>query len=103
VALLPLAFAWVGCLYLPVMQTFPFAVRGNTAELRRSDYRLLTSALYSEEDYRNSKKDFWPAFTPIFQATGALNCVVHPADSPGSMGCRTARGKLRQVQKLSAV
>jgi hypothetical protein len=45
------------------MQTFPFAVRGNTAELRRSDYRLLTSALYSEEDYRNSKKDFWPAFT----------------------------------------
>jgi len=63
VALLPLAFAWVGCLYLPVMQTFPFAVRGNTAELRRSDYRLLTSALYSEEDYRNSKKDFWPAFT----------------------------------------
>jgi hypothetical protein len=63
VAVLPLALAWVGSWYMPIMKTFPFPVKGNTAEMRRSDYKLLTSALYSEEEYRNSKKEFWQTFT----------------------------------------
>jgi hypothetical protein len=63
VALLPLALAWACSWYVPFVQTFPFSVTGNTAELRRSDYKLVTSALYSEEEYRNSKKEFWPAFS----------------------------------------
>lgn len=72
VALLPLAFAWVGTWYLPVMQTFPFSVKSNTAESRRADYRAVTSALYSEEEYRNSKKEFWPAFTRCSRRQGRL-------------------------------
>jgi hypothetical protein len=63
VAILPLTFAWVGCWYAPIMKTFPFPVKGNTVEMRRADYKLLTSALYSEEEYRASKKEFWPTFT----------------------------------------
>ena len=63
VALLPLSFALVGCWYFPVMKSFPFRVKDNTVELRRSDYRIVTSALYSEEEFRNSNKEFWPALT----------------------------------------
>ena len=63
IAILPLTLAWVGAWYAPLMKTFPFPVRANTAEMRRSDYKLLASALYSEEEYRNSKKEFWPTFT----------------------------------------
>jgi hypothetical protein len=63
VALLPLAFALAGSWYLPMMRTVPFSVRDNTVELRRSDYREVLSALYSEQEYRNSQKEFWPAFT----------------------------------------
>jgi hypothetical protein len=63
VAILPLTFAWIGCWYAPIMKTFPFPVNGNTAEMRRADYKLLTSALYSEEEYRTFKKEFWPTFT----------------------------------------
>lgn len=63
VALFPLVFAWVGCWYLPIMRTVPFSVKGNTVEMRRSDYKAVISALYSEQEYRGSTKEFWPAFT----------------------------------------
>ena len=63
VALFPLVFAWVGCWYLPIMRTVPFSVKGNTVETRRSDYKAVISALYSEQEYRGSTKEFWPAFT----------------------------------------
>jgi hypothetical protein len=45
------------------MQTFPFPVKSNTVEMRRSDYKTVVSSLYSEEEYRRSNKEFWPAFT----------------------------------------
>jgi hypothetical protein len=63
VAVLPLAFALAASWYLPVVETFPFPVKNNTAELRRSDYREVLSALYSEPEFRNTQKEFWPAFT----------------------------------------
>jgi hypothetical protein len=72
VALLPLAFAWLGCWYLPVMRTFPFPVNGNTAELRRSDYKFVASALYDEAEYRNSIREFWPAFTRCSRRQGRM-------------------------------
>jgi hypothetical protein len=72
VAVLPLVFAWIGSWYFPVMDSFPFPVKNNTAQMRRSDYKLLTSALYSEEEYRNSKKDFWPTFTRCSRRQGRL-------------------------------
>ena len=63
VAVLPLAVAWIGCWYLPVMRTCPFSLKDNSFQMRRSDYKLLTSALYSEEEYRKHQNEFWPAFT----------------------------------------
>jgi len=62
IAILPLALAWACSWYVPFVQTFPFPVRNNTAQSRRSDYKLVASALYSEEEYRNSKREFWSAF-----------------------------------------
>jgi hypothetical protein len=72
VAVLPLALAWLGTWYLPLMNRFPFPVNGSTAVMRRSDYKLVTSALYSEAKYGASEKDFWPAFTRCSRRQGRL-------------------------------
>jgi hypothetical protein len=63
VAVLPLLFAWVFTWYMPIVQCFPFPVQNNTSELRRADYKLVASALYSEEEFKSSKQQFWPALT----------------------------------------
>lgn len=63
VAILPFAFAWAFSWYMPIVRSFPFPVRNGTTQSRRSDYKLVTSALYSEDEYKSSKKDFWPAFS----------------------------------------
>jgi hypothetical protein len=63
VAILPFAFAWAFSWYMPIAQSFPFPVRNGTTQSRRSDYKLVTSALYSEDEYKSSKNEFWPAFS----------------------------------------
>jgi hypothetical protein len=63
VAILPLALAWTLSWYAPIVKCFPFPVRNGTAQSRRSDYKLIASALYSEDEYKSSKKEFWPAFS----------------------------------------
>jgi len=50
ITILPLILAWTGSWYAPFVQTVPFSVWNNTAELRRSDHKLVTAALYSEEE-----------------------------------------------------
>lgn len=63
VAILPFALAWVFSWYVPVVRTFPFPVHDGTAQSRRTDYKLVTSALYSEDEYKTSKNEFWHSFT----------------------------------------
>ncbi len=56
---------------MPYMDRFPFPVVESTV-MRRSDYKLVTSALYSEAKYSASEKDFWPAFTRCSRRQGRL-------------------------------
>jgi hypothetical protein len=48
---------------VPGPDSFPFPVRNTSAESRRADYKLVVSALYSEDEYKTTRKEFWPAFT----------------------------------------
>jgi hypothetical protein len=59
---------------MPVMKTFPFGVNGNTVHLRRSDYKEVIASLYSEEEFRTSKTEFWPAFSRCSRRQGRLIC-----------------------------
>lgn len=72
VAFLPFVFALVGTWYFPVMQSFPFPVHGNTDELRRSDYRVVTVGLYSDAEFEKVHKEFWPAFTRSSRRQGRI-------------------------------
>jgi hypothetical protein len=57
---------------MPVMKSFPFPVNGNSAMLRRADYKIVTSALYDEHEFENSKAEFWPALTRCSRRQGRL-------------------------------
>jgi hypothetical protein len=50
--------------YVPLFNAWPFRVEG-TSQQRRADYRIVTSALYSEAQFNkfDSCGEFWPAFT----------------------------------------
>ena len=74
VAVLPLTLALVGAWYAPIMATFPFPVQANSSELRRADYKLVTSALDSEQEYRDSKEKFWPALTRCARRQARILC-----------------------------
>jgi hypothetical protein len=98
VAVLPLAFALAGSWYLPIMQTFPFPVKNNTSELRRADYREVLSALYSDEEYRSSKKEFWSAFTKCARRQARLIAwyilaIVLEASAAGRLAADYAKYK----------
>jgi len=63
-AAIPFVITMLLVWYVPIFNAWPFPVRGS-AQDRRSDYRIVTSALYSEAqfDHLNSRGEFWPAFT----------------------------------------
>jgi hypothetical protein len=63
VAVIPFVLALLGTWFVPGMTLFPFKVAENSSYSRRTDYKLVTSALYSDQEFRNSEKQFWPAFT----------------------------------------
>jgi hypothetical protein len=67
VALLPFALALMICWYVPGPRNWPFPVRQNTLEARRSDYRSVAAALYSDTEFAKSQQEFWRALTPCLR------------------------------------
>jgi hypothetical protein len=63
VAVIPFVLALAGTWYVPGMKSFPFQVTESSLDSRRSDYKLVTSALYSDQVFRSSETKFWPAFS----------------------------------------
>ncbi len=73
-ALIPFSLALALSWYVPGPDRWPFPVEQNRAELRRTDYKLVASAFYSETEYRNSKAEFWPALTRTTRRQVRLTC-----------------------------
>ena len=95
VAILPFAFAWAFSWYMPIVRSFPFPVRNATTQSRRSDYKLVTSALCSEDKYKSSKRESWPAFRRCARRQARLpNKLVHASNWSRSLACWMARRKL---------
>src|SRR5258708_18075105 len=59
--------------YVPLFNAWPFPVEG-TSQQRRADYRIVTSALYSEAQFNkfDSSGEFWPAFTHCLRRQARL-------------------------------
>jgi hypothetical protein len=57
----PFLFAWFISWYVPGPRAWPFPVHGNTIELRRNDYKIVSAALYSEAAF--NQPQFWHALT----------------------------------------
>jgi hypothetical protein len=72
VALVPFLFALVGAWYFPIMRNFPFPVDRSGTEVRRSDYKIVAAALYSEAQFEKSTNEFWPALTRSSRRQGRL-------------------------------
>jgi hypothetical protein len=72
VALFPFAFALVLCWYVPGPQNWPFPTRQNTDQSRRSDYRVVAAAFYSDAEFAKSPEVFWRALTPCMRRQGRL-------------------------------
>jgi hypothetical protein len=63
VSLFPFVIALGLCWCVPGPRNCPFPVNQNTVQLRRSDYKVVAAALYSEAEYSKSPVEFWHAFT----------------------------------------
>ena len=63
-ASIPFVFATLLAWYVPPFNCWPFPVSG-TAGQRRTDYKIVAAALYSEAQFSksDSARQFWPAFT----------------------------------------
>jgi len=60
-----LALVWV----VPPCNKHPFAFEDNS-QIRRADYKLVTSSLYSEDVFKQSGDGFWKALTRIAHRQG---------------------------------
>jgi hypothetical protein len=72
VTLLPFSLALASSWYLPVVRDWPFPIKHNTVELRRTDYKTVVAGLYSEAEFRQSQKEFWHALTRGIRRQGRL-------------------------------
>jgi hypothetical protein len=63
VAIIPLLLASFLAWFVPGPRNWPFPVSENTDQLRRSDYKIVAAALYSDAEFTRTQRDFWPAFT----------------------------------------
>jgi hypothetical protein len=63
-AIIPFVIAMLLVWYVPLFNAWPFSVEG-TAQERRADYKVVTSALYSDAQFRelDAHGKFWPALT----------------------------------------
>lgn len=48
---------------IPGPRSWPLPVDQNSTQQRRADYKIVTSALYSEAEFAKTKDIFWPALT----------------------------------------
>jgi hypothetical protein len=72
IALLPFSLALTVCWYVPGPQNWPFPIAQNSAQARRSDYRVVVGALYSDAEFAKSPQKFWRAFTPCLRRQARL-------------------------------
>jgi len=63
VALLPFILALATCWYVPGPRNWPFGIEQNSVHARRSDYKIVTAAFYSDTEFAKSQVEFWPALT----------------------------------------
>ena len=63
VAIIPLLLASLLVWFVPGPNVWPFPVTGNTDQLRRSDYKIVAAAFYSDAEFTKTQLEFWPAFT----------------------------------------
>jgi hypothetical protein len=63
VALFPFVLALTVCWQVRGPQNWPFPVDQNTVQSRRTDYKVVAAAFYSDADFSKSKTEFWPALT----------------------------------------
>jgi hypothetical protein len=62
IALVPFLLAWPLVWYVPPARSWPFYTAGSWAD-RRADYKLVTSAIYSEAIFRAREEKSWKALT----------------------------------------
>jgi hypothetical protein len=63
VSVIPLLVALFLVWFVPGPSNWPFPVRGSTDQSRRTDYKIVAAALYSDAEFARTQRDFWPAFT----------------------------------------
>lgn len=71
IAGVPFLFAYLMVWFVPFAQQHPFHL-DDTVQLRRADYKVLVSAMYSEQEFSKSKAEFWPALTRASRRQGRL-------------------------------
>jgi hypothetical protein len=71
IASVPFLAAYLMVWFLPFAQRHPFHF-DDTVQLRRADYKVLVSAMYSEQEFSHSKAEFWPALTRASRRQGRL-------------------------------
>lgn len=70
-AALPLVLATLSVWYLPLVKTVPLSFP-DSSDLRGADYKLVLSAIYSEDRFRASEEAFWSAFVRSSRRQGRL-------------------------------
>jgi hypothetical protein len=63
IAFLPFCLALTICWYAPVARHYPFPIKQNSAQQRRTDYKLVAAAFYDDKEFEKSRFEFWPALT----------------------------------------
>lgn len=71
IASVPFVAAYLMVWFVPFAQQHPFHIN-DTVQLRRADYKVLVSAMYSEQEFSKSKPEFWPALTRASRRQGRL-------------------------------
>lgn len=71
-AIIPFSVALAVCWYVPGPQNWPFPVTPNTIQARRSNYKIVAAALYSETEFSKSKDEFWKALTSSLRRQARL-------------------------------
>lgn len=68
---IPLVIAYVLVWTVPPLKTHPFYF-SDTYQLRRQDYKVVATAFYSEQQFKDYGQDFWKALTRSSRRQGRL-------------------------------
>jgi len=72
VTILPFSLALTASWYAPIVRNWPFPLRENTITVRRSDYKTVVGAMYSDKKFDDTQSQFWPALTRCIRRQGRL-------------------------------